>query len=99
MKVKNKTRKPGPKKENLSSYKVENKETLLVSLIENFPKRTRKLLKAVLKDRQVTVEGKAVTQFDYVLIPGQDVVVSWDKSKVVSHPRSLGILQMQLFHH
>lgn len=94
MKVTKKTRKPGPKKNNLSEYKVANKETLLVSLIENFPKRTRKLLKAVLKDKQVTVEGKTVTQFDYVLIPGQDVVVSWDKKKVASHPRELNILHI-----
>lgn len=94
MKVKKNTRKSGPKKDNLSSYKVVNKETLLVSLIENFPKRTRKLLKSVLKDRQVAVEGKTVTQFDYVLIPGQDVVVSWEKKKVVTHPRELNILHI-----
>lgn len=93
--VKKNVRKAGAgKKENLSSYKVVNKDTLLVSLIDNFPKKTRKLLKAVLKDRQVSVEGKTVTQFDYVLIPGQDVVVSWEKSKAVSHPRELNILHI-----
>ncbi|BHH82529.1 RluA family pseudouridine synthase [Desulforhopalus sp. 52FAK] len=84
----------GPKKNTESSYKVKSKETLLVSLIDNFPKKTRKLLKAVLRDKQVSVEGKTVTQFDYVLIPGQDVVVSWEKKKTRSHPRELNILHM-----
>ena len=92
MKARKNTGKPGAKKANESSYTVVNKETLLVSLIEHFPRKTRKLLKAVLKDRQVSVEGKAVTQFDYVLIPGQDVTVNWEKNKVVSHPRELNIL-------
>ena len=92
--VKKNVSKTGAKKEKLSSYKVVEKETLLVSLIEKFPKKTRKLLKAVLKDRQVQVEGKAVTQFDYVLIPGQDVVVNWEKSTAVSHPRELNILHI-----
>jgi 23S rRNA pseudouridine1911/1915/1917 synthase len=78
----------------LSSYKVATKETLLVSLIDNFPNKSRKLLKAVLKDRQVSVEGKAVTQFDYVVIPGQDVVVSWEKAKEIAQPRELNILHI-----
>ncbi|PHR30184.1 MAG: RNA pseudouridine synthase [Desulfotalea sp.] len=94
MKVKKYKRKPGPKKKNLSSYKVASKDTLLVSLIENFPKKTRKLLKAVLKDKQVLVEEKTVTQFDFVVIPGQDVTVSWDKSKVTHHPKELNILHI-----
>ena len=94
MKVKKNIRKLKPKNNNISSYKVTSKETLLVSLIESFPKKTRKLLKAVLKDRQVSVEGKTVTQFDYILIPGQDVVVSWEKKKVVSHPRELNIIHI-----
>ncbi|MFT5698474.1 MAG: 23S rRNA pseudouridine1911/1915/1917 synthase [Desulforhopalus sp.] len=94
MKDKKIKRKPSPKKKDLSSYKVVEKETLLVSLIANFPKKTRKLLKAVLKDKQVSVEGKNVTQFDYIVIPGQNVEVSWEKSKNVSHPRELNILHI-----
>lgn len=94
MKVKKQTKKPGPKKKSSSTYKVGTKETLLVSLIENLPQKTRKLLKAVLKDGQVSVEGKTVTQFDYVVIPGQEIVVSWEKSKKTSHPRELNILHM-----
>ena len=94
MKVKKQTKKLGSKKKSSSSYKVGTKETLLISLIENFPQKTRKLLKAVLKDRQVSVEGKTITQFDYVVIPGQEIVVTWEKNKTISHPRELNILHM-----
>ncbi len=87
-------RKPGPKKNTTSTYKVTEKEPLLVSLIAHFPQKNRKLLKAVLRDRQISVEGKVVTQFDYVLIPGQEVLVSWEKRKDVSHPRELNIVHM-----
>lgn len=83
-----------PKKKGTSSYTVKTKDTLLPSLVSNFPKKTRKLLKAVLKDQQVFVDQKPITQFDYVVIPGQNVEVSWDRVKVTKHPRELKIVHI-----
>jgi len=82
------------KKANLYSYTVAKKDTLLSSLISNVPQKTRKILKAVLRDGQVSVDGKPVTQFDHNLKPGQSVVVSWDRVALVKHPRELNIVHM-----
>lgn len=79
------------KKKNISSYTIENKDTLLASLLTNIPNKKRKILKAVLKDRQVSVDGETVTQFDHVLLPGQTVEVLWDRIIQENHPRELNI--------
>lgn len=50
---------------------------LLATMIELLPNRSRKLLKAVLRDRQVTVDGKTVGQYDHPLRPGQKVEIQW----------------------
>lgn len=84
----------GPKKRNISTYRVERKENLLDSLLTTFSGKKRKLIKAVLRDRQVMVEGKMVTQFDYVVLPGQDVTVSWDRIVTSNVPRELKIVHI-----
>ena len=52
---------------------------LLKFLVDNTPARHRNRVKAVLRDRQVTVDGKVVTRFDYPLRAGQQVRVRWEK--------------------
>ncbi len=80
------------KKRPPSSYTIEKKDTLLASLITKLPHKTRKNLKAVLRDGQVSVNGEPVTQFDHVLIPGQCVEVCWDRNVPLKHPRELNIV-------
>lgn len=92
MKKRNVKERTGTKKKNISTYRVERKENLLDSLLTNLSGKKRKLIKAVLRDRQVMVEGKVVTQFDYVVIPGQDVTVSWDRIVTPNVPRELKIV-------
>ncbi len=75
-----------------SSFVVENKETLLSSLIDHLPHKNRKILKNVLRDRQVFIDGDPITQFDHELVPGQLVEVSWDKAVAKKHPRELNIV-------
>ena len=65
------------KKDHLTSFTIKEKDTLLSSLINNIPHKTRKTIKAVLRDRQVSVDEKPVTQFDHPLMPGQCVEVRW----------------------
>jgi 23S rRNA pseudouridine1911/1915/1917 synthase len=81
-----------PKKKQLDTFTVEKKETLLVSLVSHLPQKSRNILKAVLKDRQVSVDGKPVTQFDHALNPGQRVEVSWVRAVPQKQPRELNIL-------
>ena len=80
------------KKANLTSFVIEQKDSLLSSLIDHFPHKNRKVLKAVLRDRQVCVDGKPITQFDYSLGPGQHVEVCWDREIKNTHLGKLDIV-------
>lgn len=83
--VQKKTRKPG-------TFIVESKGQLLDSLIASFPQKSRKLLKAVLRDQQVFVNGRTVTQFNHLLKPGQTVEVHWEKTSPQKRPHGLNIV-------
>ncbi len=83
---------PKKKKVNLTSFIIEQKDSLLSTLISHFPNKKRKLLKAVLRDRQVLVNGKPITQFDHCLWPGQQVEVRWDREVKNMHLGELDII-------
>jgi 23S rRNA pseudouridine1911/1915/1917 synthase len=85
---------PKKKKKKVSTYQIENEDTLLASLINNLPHKTRKTLKAVLKDGQVSIDGTPVTQFDHHLTPGQRVEVQWEKVELQKQPRELNIVHI-----
>ncbi len=71
---------------------IERPGTLLATMIELLPNRNRKLLKAVLRDRQVMVDGKSVGQFDYPLVPGQKVEIQWQKQEKKQPAQGLDIV-------
>jgi 23S rRNA pseudouridine1911/1915/1917 synthase len=63
-----------------SRFIVEDDDSqLLEYLFARIPDKGRKLIKAVLRDRQVAVGGKTVTQYDHPLRKGQEVKVRWQK--------------------
>jgi 23S rRNA pseudouridine1911/1915/1917 synthase len=63
---------------------------LLATLLALLPHKNRASIKAVLRDRQVLVDGQAVGQFDHQLRPGQVVAVHWDHAGS-SHKAPLGV--------
>jgi 23S rRNA pseudouridine1911/1915/1917 synthase len=83
-----------PEKKTLKSdtFTVTTKGQLLDSLIAAFPQKSRKLLKAVLRDQQILVNNKTVTQFDHPLKAGQVVEVCWDKTPSQKGPHGLNII-------
>lgn len=80
------------KKANLSSFIIEQEDSLLSCLISHFPHKKRKVLKAVLRDKQVRVDGESIRQFDHNLEPGQQVEVSWDRGEKYTHLSGLDII-------
>lgn len=80
--MKNNKSRPTPKRKKAapSLLTVTQEDTLLHFLLDNLPRKGRKLLKAVLRDGQVSVGGRVTTQFDQPLKPGQEVSVSWKRS-------------------
>lgn len=79
-------------KKKTDSYTVTTTEPLLISLLNHLPHKSRNIIKAVLKDRQVNIDGRPVTQFDYPLKPGQRVEVSWVKAITPQQPKELHLV-------
>jgi 23S rRNA pseudouridine1911/1915/1917 synthase len=77
-----------------SSFTIEKDDLLLPSLISNVPHKTRKIIKAVLRDRQVFVDGEPVSQFDHAVKPGQCVEVRWSRDVNKEHLGPLDIVHM-----
>ena len=83
---------PGKTKMKIDSFIVEKKDTLLASLLTCLPHKSRKVLKAVLRDGQVSVDGTPVTQFDHGLRSGQRIEVRWDRQTPQQQPHGLDIV-------
>ena len=96
MKTRKKRPGPGKKKAKTDTFIVENNDTLLAFLLSTMPHKSRNLLKAVLRDKQVAVDGTAVSQFDHPLLPGQHVEVSWQKKTAHQQPHGLDIVYEDL---
>lgn len=84
----------GKNKVDHNSFIIEQEDLLLPSLISNLPHKTRKTIKAVLRDRQVIVDGEVVTQFDHNLKPGQCVDVRWKRDEKEKDLGSLDIVHV-----
>lgn len=74
------------------TFTVETEGPLLESLIAAFPRKSRKLLKAVLRDQQIRVNNSTIAQFDHPLKVGQVVEVCWQKTSPQKHPHGLNIV-------
>jgi len=80
------------KKQTSSSFTVTEKDTLLHYLFAQLPQKNKKMVKAVLRDRQVFVDGNAITQFDHLLNPDQHIEVHWEKRTTAQQPHGLNIV-------
>jgi 23S rRNA pseudouridine1911/1915/1917 synthase len=83
---------PAKKKTKIDSFIIEKNCTLLDCLLATLPHKSRNVLKAVLRDGQVAVNGTSVTQFDHGLRPGQRIDVRWDKKTPQQQPHGLNII-------
>ncbi|MCC8153895.1 MAG: RNA pseudouridine synthase [Tannerellaceae bacterium] len=80
-----KRRKPGASKGR--NIIVEEAGTLLPFLLQAFNQQSKSSVKALLKHRQVSVNGKVTTQFDVPVNKGDQVTISYERGKVeFTHP-------------
>lgn len=80
------------KKKKIDIFTVDEEDTLLVWLQNNLPHKSRNVLKAVLRDGQVAIDGIVVRQFDHKLSSGQRVDVSWEKATLQQQPQGVNIV-------
>lgn len=73
-------------------FTVDSDGPLLEYLIRILPQKSRSRLKAVLKERQVLVNGRPVTQFDHMLHKGQRLEVQWEKAATPPPMQGLQII-------
>jgi 23S rRNA pseudouridine1911/1915/1917 synthase len=63
-----------------SLFTVKEDDTLMEFLLVAISHKNRNNIKALLRHRQIMVNGAAQTQFDYELVPDDTVTVKWNKS-------------------
>jgi len=90
--MKNPKKHHSPSKKKIDAFIVEKGDTLLAFVLSCLPRKSRNIIKTVLKDRQIFVEGKPISQFDYPLLPGQHVEVRWDKAAAHKPGQELKII-------
>lgn len=66
--------------DNIRNYSVDKETTLLPFLFESLVGRSRTEIKSMLKYKHVAIKGKAVTQFDTPLMPGDVVQVNFGRA-------------------
>lgn len=81
---------PSPKPNTL--LPVTEPGELLAFALAKLPGKNRHAVKALLRDRQLLVDGTPVTQFNHPLAPGQTVEVVWEKPPEPKRYRGLTIL-------
>ncbi|MFM7023683.1 MAG: RluA family pseudouridine synthase [Flavobacteriales bacterium] len=72
--------------------KVTEKTELMKFLIASLPDKNRNNIKTLLRDRHITVGGKAESQFNFPLEPGQTVEVRWSKVPEAKAYRGISIV-------
>ncbi|MFN3489203.1 MAG: RluA family pseudouridine synthase [Emticicia sp.] len=89
-KFKPKTDKPA--KADTTQFKVTEETELLVFILAKITGKSRNDVKALLRDKQIYVDGQPVTQFNHPLKPEQVVEVKWKKAPEEQKYRGLSIV-------
>jgi 23S rRNA pseudouridine1911/1915/1917 synthase len=62
-----------------TSLEVEKHQELMTFLIEKFPSKSRNTIKNMLRDKQIVVDGLAISQYNHPLEPGNKLVIELSK--------------------
>ncbi|MES2520075.1 MAG: RluA family pseudouridine synthase [Bacteroidota bacterium] len=83
---------PKEKKQAENQFEVTEDVQLLTFLLAKMPKKSRHNVKAILRDKQVLVDNRAVTQFNHILKPKQIVSIKDGKAPQEQRYRGLKII-------
>lgn len=70
---------------------VQREDTLLQFLMKELHGQSRNNIKSLLVYRQIRVDGKVTSRYDFVLMPGMQVEIEWDKPRG-KQPDALNII-------
>ncbi len=80
------------KPEQIKALEVKEECVLFDFLAEKYPKKNRHNIKTLLTRKQVVVDGKIVTKYDYLLKSGQLVELATERIEREKHYRGISIL-------
>jgi 23S rRNA pseudouridine1911/1915/1917 synthase len=92
MKDKRKLQQEAIRKKPPTIISVKEEQELMPFLIANLNQKSRDNIKSLLRNRQVAVCGRAVTQYNFVLKPGDEVSVNWNRIPEEKHYKGLKIV-------
>ncbi len=72
--------------------KSSNDCELMTFLIENLKGKSRNNIKSLLLHRQISINGRPVSQYNHIVKEGQEVVVNFDKQRVDNNVNGFEIL-------
>lgn len=78
--------------ENHTCLGVTEPAELMKFLLAKLPAKSRKDIKSLLAHCQISVGNEVVTQFNYPLVVGQQVIVNWNKVLIEEQPQGLTIV-------
>ncbi|MGD9556990.1 MAG: pseudouridine synthase [Mangrovibacterium sp.] len=73
-------------------FVVREREELMKFLIASLPHKNRNNIKTLLKKREVLVDGRAITQFNHVLMPGQKVELSTSRAPRAGYMKGVNLV-------
>lgn len=83
---------PATPEKNGIVFQVSENSFLMQFLMSEMPHKSRNNIKSLLGNKQVLVEGKAVSQFNHPLVPGQKVEITRDKNRAEQKSREYTIV-------
>ncbi len=82
----------GNKKKADTHIKVNENTELMKFLLVNITHKNRNNIKSLLNNKQISVDGKVVTQFNHPLKPEQKVKIRWDRTPEEKQYRDIKIV-------
>jgi 23S rRNA pseudouridine1911/1915/1917 synthase len=79
-------------KTNKNHFEVTEETQLLTFLLASMPHKSRHNVKALLRDKQVLVDNRAITQFNHILKPNQSVDIKDSKAPQEQRYKGLKII-------
>lgn len=61
---------------------VRENAALMQFLLQNLKHKNRDNIKSLLRNKQVWINGQAISQFDHALQPGEQVVIKWEQAAI-----------------
>ena len=74
------------------SLEVKEPALLMEFLLQNLKQKSRDNVKSLLRNKQVWIDGRNISQFNHPLKPGQKVLIRWSKPTEVFQDESLNIV-------